>query len=204
MRAIRWFGVGAVLAVSGSVASTASAAIYLSGVVWYGASANGGTTTEPAEYDNIVGTGNFEGRINAAARDTTFLLNDGANSFSWDLVGGNYNGLSMYFATDAGAFNRAFGSAPDLVVYGSSSPLTPVAGALVQTNGVFSGTVAYGGNSSFVIGDRIITVTAFDSIGNGSGRFTLNVTPIPTPGGVGVLALAGVVAARRRRAVASA
>lgn len=200
MRAICLFGVGAVLAVGGAAASTASAAIYLSGVVWYGANANGGTITEPGEYDNIVGTGNFGGVINGAARGTTFLLGDGDNVFSYDSVGSNYNGLSMYFSTDAGPFSRAFGSAPDLAVYGGASPLTPLLGSLVQTNGQFSGTVAYGGNSSFTIGDRLITVSAFNSNGNGSGTFTLNVTPIPAPAGMGALALAGVIASRRRRA----
>lgn len=200
MRAIRLFGVGAVLALGGAAASTASAAIYLSGVVWYGANASGGTITEPGEYDNIVGTGNFEGRINLAARGTTFLLNDGDNVFTYDSVGGNYNGLSMYFSTDAGPFSRAFGSAPDLAVYGGASPLTPLLGSLVQTNGQFSGTVAYGGNSSFAIGDRVITVSAFNSSGNGSGSFTLHVALIPAPTSVGVLAAAGVLAVRRRRA----
>lgn len=198
MRGMRLFGVSAVLAVGGAAASTASAAIYLSGVVWYGANASGGSNTEPAEFDNIVGTGNFAGTINSAARGTTFLLADGANNFSYAGVFGGYNGLSLYFSTDAGPFNRAFGSAPDLVVYGTTSPLTPLAGSQVQTNGQFSGTVAYAGNSSFTIGDRIITVTQFVSDG-GSGRFTLSVAAIPSPAGMAVLAFAGAVVARRRR-----
>lgn len=189
------FGIGAVL----MAASSASGAIYLSGVVWYGANVNGGTITEPGEYDNIVGTNNNSGRINLAARGTTFLLADGDNVFQYDQVGGGYNGLSMYFSTDAGPFNRAFGSAPDLAVYGSTSPLTPLLGSLVQTNGQFSGTVAYGGNNSFTIGDRVITVSAFNTSGNGSGSFTLNVALIPAPTSLGVLGLAGLAAARRRR-----
>lgn len=203
MRAMRLFGVGAVLAVSGAVASTASAAIYLSGVVWYGATPTGGTGTEPAEFDNIVGTGNLPGTINGAARGTTFLLAEGANVFTYSGVFGGYNALSMYFSTDAGPFNRAFGSAPDLVVYGSNAPLTPLAGSQVQTNGQFSGTVAYAGNSSFTIDDRVITVTALN-VDGGAGTFTLTVTPIPAPAGVGALAAAGLIAARRRRAAASA
>lgn len=195
MRASKLVGLGLVL-FAGSVAS---ADICLSGVVWYGAGANGTTATEPGEYDNIVGTGNFEGVINATPRGTTHLLIDGDNDFSYRGVGSNYNALSMYFDTNADPFARAFGSAPDLVVYGSNTPLTPALGALVQTNGQFSGTVAYGGNTSFTIGDRVITVTQFTHSPNGLGTFRLNVTPVPAPAGLGALAAAGLIATRRRR-----
>lgn len=194
MRASKLVGLGLVL-FAGSVAS---ADIYLSGVVWYGAGANGTTATEPGEYDNIVGTGNFEGVINGTPRGTTHLLLDGANNFTYGGVGSNYNALSLYFATDAGAFSLPFGSAPDLVVYGGNSPLTPAAGALVQTNGQFSGTFAYGGNSTVTIGDRIISVTQFNHAG-GQGTFQLSVTPVPAPAGLGALAAAGLIATRRRR-----
>lgn len=186
-----------ILLVAGSVAS---ADIYLSGVVWYGANVNtGSTVTEPAEYDNIVGTGNFEGVINVTPRGTTHLLLDGTNDFTWRGVGGNYNALSLYFAETADPFSRPFGSAPDLVVYGSNAPLTPAVGALVQTNGQFSGTVAYPGNSSFTIGDRIITVTQFNVSLVGTGNFQITVTPVPAPAAMGLLASAGLFAARRRR-----
>ena len=192
---------GSLLVASGLVvmaAGLASGQIYLSGAVWYGADANGSTLTEPGEYDNLLGTSNFEGRLNGTARGTTFLLAEGNNAFSYDLVGGNYNAISMYFSTDAGPLNRAFGSAPDLVVYGSDLPKSPILGALVQTNGTFSGAVAYGGNNSFTIGDQVITVTAFTAIGGGNGRFTLTVTQVPSPAGLGVIAAAGVFAGRRR------
>lgn len=195
MRASNFVGLCLVL-VAGSVAS---ADIYLSGVVWYGANSSGSTVTEPAEYDNIVGTNNAEGVINASPRGTTHLLLDGANDFSWRGVGSNYNALSLYFSESADPFSRPFGSAPDLVVYGSNTPLSPVIGALVQTNGQFSSTAAYLGNSSFTIGDRIITVTQFNVSLVGTGNFQITVTPVPAPAAFGLLASAGLLAARRRR-----
>ncbi len=199
MRRSQLIGSGVVLVVA-SWSGLACGQVYLSGAVWYGADANGSSLTEPAEFDNIIGTGNLGGRINGTDRGTTFLLNDGANTFTYDSVFGNYNAISMYFSGDAGPFNRAFGSTPDLVVYGSTSPLTPIDGAQVQTNGQFSGTVAYGGNNTFTIGDRVIAVTEFTATGNGNGTFTLTVRAVPSPAGLGVLAAAGGFACRRRRA----
>ena len=195
MRASNLVGLGLVL-IAGSVAS---ADIYLSGVVWYGADGNGSTLTEPGEYDNIVGTANIEGVINATPRGTTHLLLDGVNNFTYGNVASNYNALSMYFATDGGPFSRPFGSAPDLVVYGSNTPLIPAVGALVQTNGQFSGTAAYLGNSTFTIGDRVISVTQFTASGLGTGTFQLTVRQVPAPAGLGLLAGLGMVATRRRR-----
>lgn len=201
MRCSQLLGLALVAGAASFSSGLASGQIYLSGAVWYGADANGSTLTEPAEYDNLPFTGNIAGRINGTARGTTFLLADGDNLFTYDSVGGNYNAISMYFSPDAGPFNRDFGSTPDLVVYGSTSPLTPIVGALVQTNGQFSGTKAYAGNSSFTMGDRVITVTAFTATGQGNGTFTLSVTAVPSPAGLGVLAAAGVFAGRRRRAI---
>lgn len=195
MRVSNLVGLGFVL-VAGSVAS---ADIYLSGVVWYGAGATGSTLTEPGEYDNIVGTANIEGVINATPRGTTHLLLDGENNFTYGNVAGNYNGLSMYFATDGGPFSRSFGSAPDLAVYGTNSPLTPIAGSLVQTNGQFSGTAVYPGNSTFTIGDRTISVTQFTATGLGNGTFQITVRQVPAPAGLGMVAGLGLVATRRRR-----
>lgn len=195
MRASHVVGLGLLL-VAGSVAS---ADIYLSGVVWYGANASGSTTTEPAEFDNIVGTNNIGAVINNAPRGTTYLLQDGTNNFEWRGTFGGYNALSLYFSESAGPFSRPFGSAPDLVVYGSNAPLTPAVGALVQTNGQFSGTAAYPGNSSFTIGDRIITVTQFNVSLVGTGDFQITVTQVPAPAAMGLFAGAGLLVARRRR-----
>jgi|GEM_PF-5414478 len=200
MRYSQLVGSGLVLFAASLSCGLASGQIYLSGAVWYGADAAGSTLTEPAEYDNIVGTSNSEGRLNGTDRGTTFLLNDGANNFTYDLVGGGYNAISMYFSSDAGPFSRAFGSTPDLVAFGSTTANTPLLGALVQTNGQFSGTKSYAGNSSFTMGDRVVTVTAFTH-SNGSGTFTLTVTAVPSPAGLGVLAAAGGFACRRRRAI---
>lgn len=194
MRASYLVGLSLVLA-AGSVAS---ADVYLSGVVGYGANASGSSTTEPGEFDNILGTSNLGVTINGAARGTTFLLVDGNNDFTYTGMWSGYNALSLYFESTAASLVRPFGSAPDLVVYGSDTPLTPVAGALVQTNGVFSGTVAYPGNSSFTMGDRVITATQFTG-GSGSGILRLNVTVVPAPAGLGALAGAGLIATRRRR-----
>jgi hypothetical protein len=191
MRASNLVGLSFFL-VAGSVAS---ADIYLSGVVWYGANSSGSTITEPAEFDNIIGTNNAEAVINNTPRGTTHLLVDGTNDFSW--IGTGFNALSLYFSETADPFSRPFGSAPDLVVYGTNTPLTPVIGALVQTNGQFSSTAAYLGNSSFTIGDRIITVTQLNVSLVSTGNF--QITVVPAPAAFGLLASAGLLAARRRR-----
>lgn len=180
------------------VATPAHAQIYLSGVVSYGANASGASITEPAEFDNILGTGNFAVTINGQARGTTFLLLDGANLFAFSGVGSQYNALSLYFAPTGAPFSRPFGSLPDLVVYGSSAPQTPAAGTFVQTNGQFSGLGSYSGATSFTIGDRTVSVTAFTfSPTSGLGLFELTV--VPSPSVLGVVGLAGLAALRRRR-----
>lgn len=184
-----------VVAVSGLTMS-ADADIYLSGVVSFGANANGASISEPAEYDNILGTGNFAVTINSQARGTTFLLNDGPNAFTFTGVGGGYNALSLYFAPTGAAFSRPFASLPDLVTYGSTAPLTPAVGTLVQTNGQFSGLGAYSGATTFTIGDRTVSVTGF-TFSNGSGTFELTV--VPAPSAAAMLGLSGLVATRRRR-----
>lgn len=193
----QFFSCLAVSALSG-LAASAHAQIYLSGVVSYGANASGASITEPAEFDNILGTGNFAVTINGQARGTTFLLLDGANLFTFSGVFSQYNALSLYFAPTGAPFSRPFGSLPDLVVYGSSVPQTPAAGTLVQTNGQFSGLGAYSGATSFTIGDRSVSVTAFTfSPTSGSGSFELTV--VPSPSALGFVGLAGLAALRRRR-----
>jgi hypothetical protein len=183
------------LVIAGLTAS-AQGQIHLSGVVSYGANASGGSVTEPAEYDNIIGTGNFAVTINGQARGTTFLLNDGPNAFTFTGVGSGYNALSLYFGPTGDAFARPFGSIPDLVTYGSTSPLTPAAGTFVQTNGQFSGLGTYSGATSFSIGDRTVSVTGF-TFSNGSGTFELTV--VPAPGAAALIGLGGLLGTRRRR-----
>lgn len=194
MRVSNVVGLGLFL-VAGSVAS---ADIYLSGVVFYAANANGSSASEPAEFDNIVGTNNSEGSVNGALRGTTFLLQNGDNDFAYGGVWNGFNALSMYFSATSDPFARPFGSTPDLVVYGSDVPLTPVAGAMVQTNGQFSGLAAYSGNSTFTLGDQTVTVTQVTASSNG-GTFRLTVRQVPAPAGLGMLAGLGLVATRRRR-----
>jgi hypothetical protein len=186
-----------VLAVAG-LASAASAQIYLSGVVSFGANSNGFSITEPAEFDNIVGTNNSPVTINSQPRGTTFLLSDGPNAFSFAGVFGSFNALSLYFAADGAAFSRPFGSAPDLAVFGFNGPQTPVVGASVQTNGQFSGTVPYSGATSFTLGDRSVSVTDFTFNPN-FGRGTFVLTVVPAPSAVALCGIAGLVATRRRR-----
>jgi hypothetical protein len=186
---------GVLFVVSGLTAS-AHGLIHLSGVVSYGANASGASITEPAEYDNILATGNLPVTINGQVRGTTFLLNDGPNAFTFTGVGGNYNALSLYLGPTGDAFSRPFASLPDLVTYGSSMPLTPAAGTLVQTNGQYSGLGAYSGATSFTIGDLTVSVTGF-TFANGSGTFELTV--VPAPSAAALLGLSGLMLIRRRR-----
>lgn len=183
-----------------AVAQASRAAIYLSGAVSYVANGTGSSISEPAEFDNIVGTGNSELVINRQARGTTFALAEGANDFAYSGVFGGWNALSYYFDTSPAAFGRPFASAPDLAAYGFDAPLTPVAGALVQTNGQFSGLSAYAGNSAYVVDGMTVAVTGFTSAnvdGRGTFQITLSV-PEPAPVAFGA-ALAPLALLRRRR-----
>ncbi len=187
------------ITVFAGLATSTQAQIYLSGVVSYGANAGGGSVTEPAEFDNLLGTApTAEITINGQPRGTTYLLSDGPNAFTFSGVWSNFNALSLYFSPTGAAFSRPSGSMPDLVTYGSTAPLTPAAGTLVQNNGPFSGLIAYSGATSFTLGDRSVSVTAFSfSPASGSGTFELTV--VPAPGAAALLGLGSLLAARRRR-----
>lgn len=189
--------VPAFVAAAAGLSASASAQIHLTGVVSFGANASGGSITEPAEYDNIIGTGNLPVTINGQPRGTSFLLLDGDNEFTFTGVGGVYNALSFYLDADSG-FDRPFGSAPDLAVFGSNTPNTPGAGVLVQTNGQFSGTTPYSGATSFTIGDRTVSVTGF-TFTSTAGAGTFRLTVVPSPAGLAMLGLGGLVLSRRRR-----
>ncbi len=185
-----------------ALASMAQGQVWLSGVVNYSTFFGGSSSSEPAEYDNILGTGNSAITINGAPRGTTFPLVVGVNDFTTSLQGG-YNGFSLYFATNANPFNRPFGSTPDLVTYGyGSTPLALTPGSLVQTNGQFSGLAVYSGATSVTIGNYTLSVTGLGiSVNGNSNTFQITVREIPAPGAGAMLALAGLVAARRRRSV---
>ena len=179
--------------------SSAHAQLWLSAAVQYNADGSGSSISEPAEFDNIVGTGNSEFSINGTPRGTTFALGLGNTTFSFTRPG-DYNALAFYFDTTADPFARPFGAMPDLVVYGlGGMPLTPAPGADVQTNGQFSGTLPWGGQSSFTSGDWTVTVTEFN-LGTNESSFVLSVVEVPTPGATALLGLGGLVLTRRRRA----
>jgi len=187
-------------AVTLGVAASAHADVWLSGVVNYTTFFGGSSSGEPLEYDNIVGTSNAEIIINGAPRGTTFPLAVGVNDFTTSLQSG-FNGFSLYFATAPGPFDRPFNSLPDLVTYGySNTPLPLNPGAMVQTNGQFSGTLPYSGATSVTIGDYSLSVTglgiAVDGVRN---TFQITVTPVPAPSAAAAFLAAGVVATRRRR-----
>ncbi len=178
--------------------SSAQAQLWVSGVVQYNANATGSSTTEPAEYDNILNTNNSPFEINGAARGTTFALSLGANNFTFTRPGG-YNALSFYFGTTADPFARPFASMPDLVAYNfNGTVMTPAVGALVQTNGQFSGTLPWGGQSTFTSGDWIVAVTELN-FATSENTFVLTVRQVPTPGAAAIMGLGGLMAAARRR-----
>ncbi|MBX9736098.1 MAG: hypothetical protein K2X32_04160 [Phycisphaerales bacterium] len=186
-----------------SLVASASAQTWLSGVVTYSSFSDGSAASEPAEYDNIVGTNNSELIVNGAARGTTFALTPGVNNFTTRYIPG-YQSFSLYFSSTSAAFSRPFASAPDLVVYGYTNiPLTPAAGIAVQNNGQFSGTSPYSGATTFTIGNQELTVTGIGiNVGgtNTSNSFQITVREIPAPGALGLLGVAGLLASRRRRA----
>jgi uncharacterized protein (TIGR03382 family) len=185
-----------VLAAALALPASAHAQIFLSGVVGWGADVNGDSITEPGEFDNIVGTGNAAVTINNSPHGTTFALPIGVHAFTFIRMGREYNALSLYFADNGNAFNRPFGSAPDLAVFGVTAPNIPAAGARVQTNGQFSGTIAYSGATQFSSGGLTARVTAFTA-SNGSGTF--EITVVPAPAGLAAMGLAGLALSRRRR-----
>ena len=189
---------GAAALAAAVCSSSAQAQLWVSGVVHYNANETGSSNTEPAEYDNIAGSANDPFAINGAARGTTFALGLGANNFTFTRPGG-YNALSFYFGTTADPFARPFASMPDLVAYSfNGALLTPAVGAQVQTNGAFSGTIAWGGQSSFTSGDWTVSVTELN-LGSSESTFVLTVRQIPTPGAAAIMGLGGLMAAGRRR-----
>jgi hypothetical protein len=199
------YGLAALPVVLSVLAGTpaAEAQPFLSGVVAYVANSNGGSISEPSEYDNINGTGNFGVDINGQPRGTTFALSLGLNNFTFTNPGSEYNALSLYFAPTGAAFSRPFGSVPDLVGYTmGSGPLTPVAGAGVQTNGQFSGTVPWSGASVYSDGAFNVTYTQLTpTAGATPGTFQLEVTAAPEPTLAALLAapFCFCLLARRRR-----
>ena len=82
------------LLAAAGLASAAQVATCLSGVVSFGANANGASITEPGENDNTVGTGNLQVVINGQPRGTTFLLADGVTHFTFTGVGASCSALS--------------------------------------------------------------------------------------------------------------
>ncbi|MCE7975557.1 MAG: hypothetical protein DYG92_14750 [Leptolyngbya sp. PLA1] len=189
------FGVGSL-----ALAASAHAEVWLTGVVNYSTFFGGSSSSEPLEYDNILGTGNSPITINGAPRGTTFPLSVGTNDFTTSLQQG-FNGFSLYFSTNEGPFDRPFNTLPDLVTYGySNQPLPLDPGAMVQTNGQFSGLLPYSGATSVIIGDYSVSVTGLGIGVNGnSNTFQITVTPVPAPSAAAALCLAGVAAIRRRR-----
>ncbi len=83
------------LLAAAGLASAAQVATCLSGVVSFGANANGASITEPGEHDNTVGTGTLQVDINGQPRGTTFLLADGVNHFHFTDVGASCSALSL-------------------------------------------------------------------------------------------------------------
>ncbi len=189
--------------VSLSLVASASAQAWLSGVVTYSSFSDGSTSSEPAEYDNIVGTNNSELIVNSAARGTTFALTPGVNNFTTRYISG-YQSFSLYFSSTSAAFSRPFASAPDLVVYGYTNiPLTPAAGIAVQNNGQFSGTSPYSGATTYTVGNYELSVSGLViNVGgtNTSNTFQITMREIPAPGALGLMSVAGLLASRRRRA----
>jgi hypothetical protein len=184
-----------------ALAATSRAAVNLSAAVSYGADGAGSSTTEPGEFDNINGSGNFALTINGQPRGTTFLLNLGTNDFTFTGVSSPFNALSLYSAPTGDPFSRPSNSMPDLVGYTlGTGALTPAVGSQVQTNGTFSGTLPWSGASIYSDGSLNVSFTDMTYNGNNAGTFQLTVAPAPEPtlGAAAFLAVP-LLAPRRRR-----
>ena len=181
-------------------ATSANAAVFLSGVVSFGANAQGSSVTEPAEFDNLPASGNFAVAINGQPRGTTFLLNMGANDFTFAGVQGGFNAVSLYFAPTGDPFSRPVDSMPDLVGYTlGGGALTPAINSLVQTNGQFSGTLPWNGASIYSDGSAQVSFTGMTYNGTNSGTFQLTVAAVPEPILAGTFLAVPLLTMRRRR-----
>lgn len=179
----------------------AQAATFLVGAQLYSSSATGANSGGVYQYSTNSSTSNFGLTINGTTytpggSGISIPLLDGLNSFSYTVPTpvdpGAFVGLNLFFNTTGVPYNPVnFGQGlpGDLTVFTSvgapaGSFSVPVQGTNIQsyeTSFIFTNPASYSGNSSYVLGDRQISVTGFTADSTPSGSFQLSVSPVATP-----------------------
>lgn len=185
-----------------TLAFSAEADTYLTGALIYWSDAVGNNVAGAYEFDTFSTTPNSKMSLNGDSSDPVVALLPGLNVIDFASPHGTTLSLGLFLSSAAVANSGPFGLAPDLVIAGDPGaivPTIPAAGVLVSTFGQFSPSVAYHGLNFVDIGSDRVTVVGFTySPSGGSGTVTLRVGPVPTPGSLALLGVAGLLARRRR------
>ena len=168
---------------------SASAALYLNGVVNSGVDSAGTHLFGPAEYDSFD-TENTDIYLNSLNPHVPIALTSGNNSISVALADSNFNALGLYFTTTNVLLPNTSGNKglmPDLMVFKNGATfVTPTAGTAVATFGQYSDLKPYTGATYFDIDGQRVSVTLW----NGS-TLNLSVSAVPEPSSL-VLALTAI------------
>lgn len=195
----RFFG-SAALALT--FAFSASADTYVTGALIYWSDGVGNNVAGAYEFDTFSTTPNSKMSLNGDSSDPVVSLLPGLNAIDFASPHGTTLSLGLFLSDVAVANSGPFGLAPDLVIAGTPgavAPTVPAAGVLVSTFGQFSPSVPYHGLGYVDIGaDRVSVVGFTYSASGGNGTVTLHVGPIPTPGSLALVGVAGLLTRRRR------
>ncbi len=189
-------------AVVSTLAFSATAETYLTGALIYWSDAVGNNVAGAYEFDTFSTTPNSKMSLNGDASDPVVSLLPGLNFIDFASPHGTTLSLGLFLSDVAVANSGPFGLAPDLVIAGTPgavAPTIPAAGVLVSTFGQFSPSVPFHGLDYVDIGaDRVSVVGFTYSPSGGNGTVTLRVGPIPAPGSLALVGVAGLLARRRR------
>lgn len=207
--------IAALAAVTGAFALSTAAhaqAPYLVGFVLYRCASDGTAINDPYFYTSNGGLVAYRQTLTADTGSTqnaaiSFPLSLGANTFTFSPSGsadpGSFAGVQLYFNATGTPFQPIGpGIAPDLAAFvpTGSSPwaYVPAATQVISYGDSYGPLVSYSGATSFTVGDRVITLSALEINQVPAGSMTLSVAIVPAPAALPLLALAGIVARRRR------
>jgi hypothetical protein len=179
------------------------AQVFLVGACYYSSTSDGAAASSTYLYSTNSSVSSIRLMLdlngNVQNNAISYLLAEGDNVFNYSgaqsFDPGPFGGIEVFFSSTAASYNPggAAGVAGDLVAAtptdGSGVFFHPAAGTLVRSydninSGNNPGLAPYSGATSFTVGDRVVTITAFDSNTFPNGTFTLNVTAaaVPEPG----------------------
>jgi hypothetical protein len=202
------------LLAAGLTASAARADVpYLVGFVLYRSTSVGASVDSNYFYTSNTNLAALRQTLTPASGSAqtssiSFELSPGANTFRFTPTAavdpGEYAGVQLYFNTTGSIFEpNAPGFAPNLAAFvltDSSSYSAPSNGTnVIDYGNSFGALVPYSGATSFTIGGYEISVSSLTINHSPSGSVTLSVVAVPAPATIGLLGLAGLGAARRRR-----